>query len=182
MFQRPQHIALNLAKENVLYFYKASPYVDKDIKTYKKMEENLYLVNTDLYWLQECLIDIVSQSGVPAFGQIYSTSFVEYDSWLKKFTDRNFKIIYEYVDDLSDDIAGFKISDEIKASHKRMLEDTEKVYVVTTADKLYQEAKELRGENKLALVTNGVQYEHFANIDCKKIPDKMKILLIVRKR
>ena len=49
MFQRPQHIALNLAKENVLYFYKASPYVDKDIKTYKKMEENLYLVNTDLF-------------------------------------------------------------------------------------------------------------------------------------
>lgn len=182
MFQRPQHIALNLAKENVLYFYKASPYVDKDIQTYKKMEENLYLVNTDLYWLQECLIDIVSQSGVPAFGQIYSTSFVEYDSWLKKFTDRNFKIIYEYVDDLSDDIAGFKISDEIKASHKRMLEDTEKVYVVTTADKLYQEAKELRGENKLALVTNGVQYEHFANIDCKKIPDKMKNIVNSKKK
>ncbi|MGU8237285.1 glycosyltransferase [Clostridium perfringens] len=182
MFQRPQHIALNLAKENVLYFYKASPYVDKDIKTYKKMEENLYLVNTDLYWLQECLIDIISQSGVPAFGQIYSTSFVEYDSWLKKFTDRNFKIIYEYVDDLSDDIAGFKISDEIKASHKRMLEDTEKVYVVTTADKLYQEAKELRGENKLALVTNGVQYEHFANIDCKKIPDKMKNIVKSKKK
>lgn len=182
MFQRPQHIALNLAKENVLYFYKASPYVDKDIQTYKKMEENLYLVNTDLYWLQECLIDIVSQSGVPAFGQIYSTSFVEYDSWLKKFTDRNFKIIYEYVDDLSDDIAGFKISDEIKASHKRMLEDTEKVYVVTTADKLYQEAKELRGENKLALVTNGVQYEHFANIDCKKIPDKMKNIVKSKKK
>ncbi len=182
MFQRPQHIALNLAKENVLYFYKASPYVDKDIKTYKKMKENLYLVNTDLYWLQECLIDIVSQSGVPAFGQIYSTSFVEYDSWLKKFTDRNFKIIYEYVDDLSDDIAGFKISDEIKASHKRMLEDTEKVYVVTTADKLYQEAKELRGENKLALVTNGVQYEHFANIDCKKIPDKMKNIVKSKKK
>ena len=182
MFQRPQHIALNLAKENVLYFYKASPYVDKDIKTYKKMEENLYLVNTDLYWLQECLIDIVSQSGVPAFGQIYSTSFVEYDSWLKKFTDRNFKIIYEYVDDLSDDIAGFKISDEIKASHKRMIEDTEKVYVVTTADKLYQEAKELRGENKLALVTNGVQYEHFANIDCKKIPDKMKNIVNSKKK
>ena len=63
-----------------------------------------------------------------------------------------------------------------------MLEDTEKVYVVTTADKLYQEAKELRGENKLALVTNGVQYEHFANIDCKKIPDKMKNIVNSKKR
>ncbi len=182
MFQRPQHIALNLAKENILYFYKASPYVDKDIKTYKKLGENIYLVNTDLYWLQECLIDIVSQSKIPAFGQIYSTAFVEYDIWLKKFTDKNFKIIYEYVDDFADEIAGVKISDEIKESHKRMLKDSENVYVVATADKLYKEVKEVRGEKNLALVTNGVEYKHFINLSNEKIPDKIKSLVRKNKR
>ncbi|WP_300347820.1 glycosyltransferase [Clostridium sp.] len=182
MFQRPQHIALNLAKENILYFYKASPYVDKDIKTYKKLGENIYLVNTDLYWLQECLIDIVSQSKIPAFGQIYSTAFVEYDIWLKKFTDKNFKIIYEYVDDFADEIAGVKISDEIKESHKRMLKDSENVYVVATADKLYKEVKEVRGEKNLALVTNGVEYKHFINLSNEKIPDKIRSLVRKNKR
>lgn len=177
MFQRPQHIALNLAKENILYFYKASPYVDKNIKTYKRLDENIYLVNTDLYWLQECLIDIVYQSKIPAFGQIYSTSFVEYDIWLKKFTDKGFKIIYEYVDDLSDEIAGMKISDEIKESHKRMLKDIENVYVVATADKLYKEVRAIRGNEKLALITNGVEYNHFINLKDKVIPDKLKSII-----
>ncbi|MGL5245736.1 MAG: glycosyltransferase, partial [Sarcina sp.] len=156
MFQRPQHIALNLAEENILYFYKASPYVDKDIQVSKKIKDNLYLVNTDLYWLQEGLLDMIKESGIPAYGQIYSTCFIEYDKYLKKFTDRGFKIIYEYVDDLSDEIAGFKIPQEVKDSHERMLKDTEKVYVIATADKLYKEAKALRAENKLALITNGV--------------------------
>ncbi|MGL5766172.1 MAG: glycosyltransferase, partial [Sarcina sp.] len=86
MFQRPQHIALNMAKENILYFYKASPYVeiDKDIKVSQKIKENLYLVNTDLYWLQEGLLDIIKESGIPCYGQIYSTSFTEYDKYMQK--------------------------------------------------------------------------------------------------
>ena len=182
MFQRPQHMAINLSNENILYFYKASSCIDNDVKVYKEIKHNLYLINTDIYWGQEGLLDMVKESRIEAFVQIYCTAFMEYDKYVKKFLDRGFKIIYEFIDELSDDIAGFKISDEIKASHKRMLEDTEKVYVVTTADKLYQEAKELRGENKLALVTNGVQYEHFANIDCKKIPDKMKNIVNSKKK
>ncbi|MPQ43248.1 glycosyltransferase [Clostridium tarantellae] len=182
MFQRPQHIALNLAEENILYFYKASPYVDKDIQVLKKIKDNLYLVNTDLYWLQEGLLDMIKESGIPAYGQIYSTCFIEYDKYLKKFTDRGFKIIYEYVDDLSDEIAGFKISKEVKDSHERMLKDTEKVYVATTADKLFKEAKSFRGDNKLALITNGVQYEHFANIDCEVIPEDLKEVIKSGKR
>lgn len=176
MFQRPQHIALNMAKENILYFYKASPYVeiDKDVKVSQKIKDNLYLVNTDLYWLQEGLLDIIKESGVPCYGQIYSTSFTEYDRYMKKFTDRDFKIIYEYVDDLSDEIAGFKIPDSVKKAHDGMLQNSDDVYVVTTATKLYEEAISIRGDKKVALVTNGVQFEHFSDIKCEKIPDEIK--------
>ena len=176
MFQRPQHIALNMAKENVLYFYKASPYVeiDKDIKVSQKIKDNLYLVNTDLYWLQEGLLDIIKESKVPCFGQIYSTSFTEYDKYMKKFTDRDFKIIYEYVDDLSDEIAGYKIPESVKKSHTSMLENSEEVYVVTTATKLYEETVGIRGEKKVRLVTNGVEFEHFSDIKCDKVPDEIK--------
>lgn len=176
MFQRPQHIALNMAKENILYFYKASPYVeiDKDVKVSKKIKDNLYLVNTDLYWLQEGLLDIIKESGIPCYGQIYSTSFTEYDKYMKKFTDRNFKIIYEYVDDLSDEIAGFKIPDSVKKAHEGMLENSDDVYVVTTATKLYEETVRIRGDKRAALVTNGVEFDHFSDIKCDKVPDEIK--------
>ncbi|MGL4740480.1 MAG: glycosyltransferase [Sarcina sp.] len=176
MFQRPQHIALNMAKENILYFYKASPYVeiDKDIKVSQKIKDNLYLVNTDLYWLQEGLLDIIKESGIPCYGQIYSTSFTEYDKYMQKFTNRGFKIIYEYVDDLSDEIAGFKIPESVKKSHQNMLENKDDVYVVTTATKLYDEVIKLRGNEKVELVTNGVEFEHFSDIKCTKVPDEIK--------
>ncbi|MFR5264902.1 glycosyltransferase [Clostridium sp.] len=173
MFQRPQHIALNMAEENILYFYKASPYVEKEITVSKKIKDNLYLVNTDLYWLQEGLLDMIKESGIPCYGQIYSTCFTEYDKYMKKFTDRGFKIIYEYVDDLSDEIAGFKISNAIKNSHNTMLKNSDDVYVVTTATKLYEEAKSIRGDKRVALVTNGVEYEHFSNIKCTKCPEEI---------
>jgi glycosyltransferase involved in cell wall biosynthesis len=174
MFQRPQHIAMNLADSNILYLYKASKVVDKDVTVFKKMQENLYLINNDLYWLQEGLFDLLEERNIPRFVQMYSTCFTEYHIYLKKYLKRGFKIIYEYIDDLSDEIAGFKISDEIKYSHEYMLKDSENVYVVASADKLYKEVIEKRGTQKAALVTNGVQYDHFANISSNQIPEKMK--------
>ncbi|WP_066875088.1 glycosyltransferase [Clostridium mediterraneense] len=182
MFQRPQHIALNMANENILYLYKASPYIEKEITVSKKIKDNLYLVNTDLYWLQEGLLDMIKESGIPCYGQIYSTCFSEYDKYMKKFTDRGFKLIYEYVDDLSDEIAGFKISDAVKASHERMLKNTDEVYVVTTATKLYEEVVKIRGDKRVALVTNGVQFEHFSDIKCDKIPEEIKDIVNSNKK
>ena len=177
MFQRPQHMALNLSNENILYFYKASPYVDKEIEICKKIKTNLYIINTDIYWVQEGLLDIIKESNIKAFAQIYSTSFIEYDKYVKKFLDRGLKIIYEFVDELSDDIAGFKLTEEIKRSHKYMLEDIENIYVITTANELYEEVKSIRGEKRLALIENGVEFEHFFEIKSNGIPEKMKEII-----
>ncbi len=181
MFQRPQHIAINLSNENILYFYKLSPYVDKDIKIYKKIKNNLYLINTDIYWVQEGLLDIIKESHIKAFAQIYSTSFMEYDKYVKKFLDRGFKIIYEFVDELSDDIANFKLTENIKKSHKHMLEDKENTYVIATADELYNEAREIRGEKGLALIENAVEFEHFSNIETNYVPTEIKNIVTSNK-
>lgn len=43
----------------------------------------------------------------------------------------------------------------------RMLEDSKNIYVITTADKLYNEAKQRRGQKRLALIENGVELGHF---------------------
>ena len=182
MFQRPQHIALNLSNENILYFYKSSPYIDKDIEIYKKINNNLYVINTDIYWIQEGLLDIVKESHIKAFVQIYSTSFIEYDKYVEKFLSRGFKVIYEFVDELSDDIAGFRITENIKKSHRKMLEDVENTYIIATADKLYEEVKNIRGIEKLALIENGVDFQHFSCVKSKDIPEKMKNIVDSNKK
>lgn len=174
MFQRPQHMAINLSNENILYFYKTSSCIDNDVKVYKEIKHNLYLINTDIYWVQEGLLDMVKESRIEAFVQIYCTAFMEYDKYVKKFLDRGFKIIYEFIDELSDDIAGFKLTDDIKDSHMRMLEDSKNIYVITTADKLYNEAKQIRGQKRLALIENGVELGHFSNVNLNYIPEQIK--------
>ena len=42
LFQRPQHIANNLSKNNCLVFYEVTTMTDK-VKIYKKFSDNLYL-------------------------------------------------------------------------------------------------------------------------------------------
>ena len=44
LFQRPQHIAKNLSNNNCLVFYEITTVTDK-VKTFKKIKDNLYLVN-----------------------------------------------------------------------------------------------------------------------------------------
>ena len=114
--------------------------------------------------------------------QIYSTSFIEYDKYVEKFLSRGFKVIYEFVDELSDDIAGFRITENIKKSHRKMLEDVENTYIIATADKLYEEVKNIRGIEKLALIENGVDFQHFSCVKSKDIPEKMKNIVDSNKK
>jgi hypothetical protein len=44
LYQRPQHIAIQLAKQGYLYFYHTRNYYDL-IDRYKKIGENMYLTN-----------------------------------------------------------------------------------------------------------------------------------------
>ena len=44
LFQRPQHISKNFAQNNCLVFYEITTVTDK-VKTYKKIGDNLYLIN-----------------------------------------------------------------------------------------------------------------------------------------
>jgi len=48
MYQRPQHIAVQMAKKNILYFYCTQNYTD-NIHGFKKIQDNLYI--TDQLWL-----------------------------------------------------------------------------------------------------------------------------------
>ena len=44
LFQRPQHISINLAKQNCLVFYEVTKMTDK-VNNIKKLFNNLYLIN-----------------------------------------------------------------------------------------------------------------------------------------
>ena len=58
LFQRPQHISLNLSKKRCLVFYEITSMTD-DIKAIEKYSDNLYLVNFNNRKIAELLLSKV---------------------------------------------------------------------------------------------------------------------------
>lgn len=165
LFQRPQHIARNLAIKNCLVFYEVTTMTDK-VKDIKKVRDNLYLVNFNNKMIKIIIMEKLIKSNKNKYIQIYSTDYRLTLRDLEEYIKSGFKIIYEYIDDLNPKIVG---TDEIPKNmldkYNYMIEDKENVLVVTTADKLFQDVIKKRGNANLVFASNGVNYQDFHNID-----------------
>jgi teichuronic acid biosynthesis glycosyltransferase TuaH len=90
-------------------------------------------------------------------------------SWVyKKAKDNQDIILYEYIDEIHQDITG-EIPNFVLENHNELLEDEENCIVIASADKLIKDVASKRSEN-YTLVTNGVDINHFKKIDDNKIP------------
>lgn len=165
LFQRPQHIAKNLAKENCLILYEVTTMTD-EVKDIKKIYDDLYLVNLKNTVIKRIIMEKVKLSNKNKYIQFYSTDYNITLNELKNYIAQGFKIIYEYIDDISPLIVGTsEIPKNTIDKYNYMLQDKENVFVIVTADKLEEDVIKKRGKEKLAFSCNGVDYEHFNNID-----------------
>lgn len=162
LFQRPQHIAKSLSKQGYNYIFFTGNIYD-NIKSFEKKDENLYIVNE--YYFKEILDSINVEN---KYIHLYSTDMKTTNNDVDKFINKDYKILYEYIDEVSEELYGNKLPKSALEKHKRILNDTN-ISLVCTARKLYNEAITLRGNNNIALVTNGVDYEHFSKkvLSCK---------------
>lgn len=165
LFQRPQHIALNLSKQKCLVFYEITHFTDR-IKSLKEINENLILINLENKSIQKILFSKLHNIQKPKYIQIYSTDWNMRVEELKQYIQEGYKIIYEYIDEINPILSGTKeIPVNIKEKYEYMLSDKENVFVVVTADKLKEDIEQKRGKEKLVFACNGVDYEHYQHID-----------------
>lgn len=172
LYQRPQHIAIQLAKQGFLYFYHTRNYYDF-LDGYKKIGENMYLTNRfdDVY---------EKLKGKKKFIHLYSTNMYEDDEErIERAIDNGDMILYEYIDEISEKISGREIPQFVLDRHERLLKDEEHCFVIATADKLYKDVAKHRRKN-FKLVTNGVVYEHFRDIE-NMIPKEMQGVVSMNK-
>ena len=165
LFQRPQHIDRNFANNNCLVFYEITTVTD-NVKTFKEINKNLYLVNFNNSAMKKLIFKELENINKPKYIQFYSTDCTISVQELKKYINDGFKIIYEYIDDLSPLLVGTKeLPINIKEKYNYMLKDTENVFVVVTADEIKKDVYSKRGDEKLVFSCNGVDYEHFNKLD-----------------
>lgn len=163
LFQRPQQLALALARQGALVFY-VQPKNSGKLENYTKLEERLFLceVPVETFWcLKEPTIYILT--------------------WNRKYINgfEAPKVIYDYVDEI----------ETFYGNHSQMYKDHDKLIgkselVVTTAKRLYDQVEKVRKD--ALLCPNGVDYEHFVSmadedkdefIDIYKLADQDKRII-----
>lgn len=170
LFQRPQQMALQLANRGYLYFY-CFPVNNRDKTwTFKEVADGCFV--TPHFELLEGLENKILH--------LYSTDNICTKEWVVDRLGHGDKVVYEYVDEISDDIPGFPIPGYVFEKHQYILRN-EEIACVATADKLYDEVAAVRDGN-CALITNGVDVEHFkVERDADQVPGGLSRLLVKRK-
>ncbi len=164
LFQRPQHIANNLAKNGCLVFYEVTTMTDK-VKIFKKKKDNVYLFNFNNIKLNKILMDVLSEVDIPKYIQLYSTDWKLTIKDIENYIDKGFKFIYEYVDDLSPELAGTKFLPKNITDKYEYVLTHDDVYMVVTAKTLEDIVVKRRGRKNLVLSSNGVDYDFFKTYD-----------------
>lgn len=162
MKQRPQHLAEALSKKKILYIYRSDVKND-NIYSIKKIKDNLYVINLDMYSLNVAFFEAIKSINKPKFVHIYATCLnsVDYEK-IKVYMDKGFKVIYDFVDELSSEISGYDITSKMIEDHEKLLMDKDNVLVVSTAKKLKEIANKFRGESENnILAPNAVNLEDF---------------------
>lgn len=167
MKQRPQQIA-NATDEDTLFIYGTTHMEIGKIQGVKKIKENLFLMDLVIHKenLIEALKDVANK-----YIMIYSTDYIPMEV-LKPYLDDGFKLIYEFVDGIDEKLCGKETAELLMNRHKDIIKN-HNPYIVTTATKLYDSIIEEDKNANVKLITNGVDYEHFANNSSEQ-PEEMK--------
>lgn len=164
LFQRPQHITNQLAKNNSLVFYEITTMTDS-VKTFHKQSDNLYLFNFNNKLLNKILMTELNNIDKPKYIEIYSTDWRLSLNDINKYLDNGFKMIYEYIDHISPVLAGTNTLPKNISDKYEFAINNKEVYIVVTADLLKEDIVSKRGKSRLIFSTNGVDYEFFKKID-----------------
>lgn len=151
LFQRYHHLALNLSRSGFLYCYSTGNWADDNVLGFRKLADRLFLTNR---------LDIIEQHPARKVHIICSPDNSTSIDFVERELVKGNLILYEYLDEIHDQISGLGIPESTHIRHEAILKD-ERCMVIATADKLFRDVMAHRSSN-CALVTNGVEYEHFS--------------------
>jgi glycosyltransferase involved in cell wall biosynthesis len=139
LFQRPQQLALALARRGALVFYLQNPKHD-GAEAIERIQERMYL----------CRLP------VEAFAD-FQKPFIYILTWNRGYTAafQDPRIIYDYVDEL-EVFEGY--TTQMIQDHRKLVQEAE--LVLTTAERLHRQVAPLRPD--ALLCPNGVEYERFS--------------------
>ncbi len=154
LYQRPQQIARQLARQGCLVLYEANPLLDR-VDTLCPLEPGLLLYNRKCPLLRR---PVRQSLDGPKYLQLYSTNREMPLRELKRYLRHGWGVIYEYVDALSPVISGTKRLPQPVADKFNFVMAHPEITVVASSAYLWRDVLRRRGAKHLVLATNGVDY------------------------
>lgn len=163
LYQRPQHISSAFGRLGYLVIYKTANWGNVDnINGVRQVDKNVWI--TDLW-------DVCEIEG--AIHSVYSTAHL--------YTPENIvarakgKILYEYIDHIDPQISGDENVGKL-LDLKEWAFSGGADYIVTSAQKLYDEACSVVNKEKVILAKNGVDTRHYREFDYESILPSSQML------
>lgn len=176
LFQRFQHVSIQSARLGGLALYGGHRQVDTELFVYDEIENGLIVFDSLDYDLRENIFKALSDNtqAIKVI-RIQSIDLATSIDEVKRYIDSGFKIVYEYIDEISDEITG-GIPDFVLKRHHWMLESEGDIMVIATSNKIFEDVKRYRNKNCL-LSTNGVDINHWARQIDHELPNEISSLV-----
>lgn len=151
LYQRPQHLATSLANDGAFVIYKTQ---GDGVNGFRNIANNVWLTNELKY------VD-----SLESVKRIYfSTSVFNSCDHIIAMREKG-KVIYEYIDHISEEISGGITEIKLLTEVKKFAFEGGVDHVVATADELLTECLQYLDPKCVSLIPNGVNVEHYQNID-----------------
>jgi glycosyltransferase involved in cell wall biosynthesis len=155
LFQRPQHLAENLAKLGFQIYYSTTNCESDNVHGFTRIFDNLIVSNQWRHLLRAKKTNFYILAGQPLIT-------IEKIKRLKN--NGNF-IIYDYADEIDESIARSAYGNNVVARrHQFVKEEGLADLVLCSAQKLYDEMMKYYPAEKLLLCPNGVDYDNFVKL------------------
>ena len=171
--QRPHHLAPRIASDDTFVIY---------LDTSKKEKARFVSVSKDFVVTSSLglVLDIEKSDDISYYFQFSSTIPISLDllSHVKK---KGYKLIYEYIDEIDEKI--FSDHTDALLDVWQSIKDIEPVFILASAQKLYEDAKAVYYPEKVFLSKNAVVVEDFDyhNFENAPVPSDLKSILATQK-
>ncbi|MBD3768950.1 MAG: glycosyltransferase [Rhodobacterales bacterium] len=157
LFQRPQHIAAEMAARGALVVYFSGS------KVYDKGDETIEIRDNLIVCKQTAFFNEFVQKAPPCFIDVYSTAYDYNATILKRWRCLGHYLVYEYVDHIDAAISGADGASAAQKTFEALSADNCDI-VVPTARILHEEVRQRFPSDFIALAPNGVEIERFTTI------------------
>ncbi len=161
LFQRPQQMALACGRQGQVTLYEVTGRTDPHVTDYFEQAPGVWLVNRENWTARSVLMRRIRASGVPHYVTMYSTNLEFSRRQLTADMKKGDRLLYEYVDHLDASISKTRVLPPVLTDRFNWVAQHDEIPVVATADALWQDIYDHRGERNLALIPNGVDHMHF---------------------